>query len=165
MTAPTTEHRRSGPGIGRGHRGRTQHVPAASYPDHAAGSGPCELLRLGGRARLRVGGPGHARTDSHAALVTRLAQLGATPTASTPWSSPTPTPTTSAERAAFDITSDAEVVAHTSFRTIFDPLDDDTAELLDSRIPVVNPVGSIRHASRDLFGDSEIPDLPARHTP
>ncbi len=64
------------------------------------------------------------------------------------------------------IMNDAAVVAHRDFRTIFDPFDDDTAELFDAMAPRVDEDGfdPVRFGEY-LMTDVEIPELPARRAP
>lgn len=64
------------------------------------------------------------------------------------------------------IMNEATVVAHQNFRTIFDPFDDDTAELFDAMAPTVDEDGfdPVRFGEY-LMTDTEIPELPARRAP
>jgi glyoxylase-like metal-dependent hydrolase (beta-lactamase superfamily II) len=64
------------------------------------------------------------------------------------------------------IMNDAAVVAHRSFRTIFDPFDDDTAELFDALAPKVDDDGfDPARFGEYLMGDDEIPEIPGRLAP
>jgi glyoxylase-like metal-dependent hydrolase (beta-lactamase superfamily II) len=66
----------------------------------------------------------------------------------------------------FRLMNDAEVVAHRSFRTIFDPHDAETLELMDARAPRVDDDGFDPARFADyLMTDDQIPDLPGRVTP
>ncbi len=110
--------------------------------------------------------PGMPGPDSFHALENRLAQLGATPERVHTVVVTHSHPDHFGGAARLRLTSEADVVAHTSFSTLFDPRDDDTADLLDARAPVVDPDGfDPAKFAEYLFGDTEIPDLPARHSP
>ena len=64
------------------------------------------------------------------------------------------------------ILNDAEIIADRHFRTIFDPFDDDSAELFDSVAPKVDDSGfDPIDFAKYLTEDSEIPTMPARHAP
>lgn len=110
--------------------------------------------------------PGMPGPDSFHALENRLAQLGATPERVHTVVVTHSHPDHFGGAGRLRLTSEADVVAHTSFSTLFDPRDDDTADLLDARAPVVDPDGfDPAKFAEYLFGDTEIPDLPARHSP
>lgn len=60
----------------------------------------------------------------------------------------------------------AEIIAHRSFRTIFDPFDDDSIELLDASAPRINDDGFDPVLfGHYLLGSDDIPELPARRSP
>jgi len=64
------------------------------------------------------------------------------------------------------ILNGAEIVADRHFRTIFDPFDDDSAELIDTLAPKFDEDGfDIAEFGRYLISDGEIPTMPARHAP
>jgi len=64
------------------------------------------------------------------------------------------------------IMNDARVIAHRSFRTIFDPSDVDTLELLDAKAPIIDMDGfDPVNFSKYLLGEGDIPELPGRITP
>lgn len=64
------------------------------------------------------------------------------------------------------IVNDAEIIAERHFRTIFDPRDDDSVELLDTKAPKIDDNGfDPAEFGRYLLGDGEIPDMPARRAP
>lgn len=64
------------------------------------------------------------------------------------------------------LTNDAQIIAERHFKTIFDPRDDDSVELLDAKAPKVDDAGfDPADFANYLLGDGEIPDIPARVAP
>ena len=64
------------------------------------------------------------------------------------------------------IAHETDVVAHEHFHTIFDPADDDSVELLDTRAPITDPDGfDPARLAHYLLSDDDIPDIPGRTTP
>ncbi len=60
----------------------------------------------------------------------------------------------------------ARVIAHRAFRTLFDPFDDDSAELFDALAPKVDEGGfDPARFGEYLMGDEDIPELPGRRAP
>lgn len=64
------------------------------------------------------------------------------------------------------ILNGADIVADRHFRTIFDPFDDDSAQLIDTLAPKFDDDGfDITEFGKYLVSDGDIPTMPARHAP
>jgi len=110
--------------------------------------------------------PGLPGPDSYEALTKGLTQLDATPDDVHTVLVTHSHPDHFGGAGRLRIANGSEIVAHEHFRTIFDPKDDDSAELLDNRAPVTDPDGfDPGRFAEYLLSDDDIPDLPARKSP
>jgi glyoxylase-like metal-dependent hydrolase (beta-lactamase superfamily II) len=135
-------------------------------PINMPGLGHVNCYALEDERGFAVVDPGMPDPDTFTSLTSRLAQLGAKPENVHTVLVTHSHPDHFGGAGRLRVTVDAEVVAHREFRTIFDPWDQDTMELFDARVPVVEPDGfDPARFGEYLFGDDDLPELPARHTP
>jgi glyoxylase-like metal-dependent hydrolase (beta-lactamase superfamily II) len=141
-------------------------VLRAQLPINLPGLGHVNCYLLEDGDGFAVVDPGMPDPASYEALSHRLAQVGATPERIHTVLVTHSHPDHFGGAGRLRNVAGADIVAHQYFRTLFDPSDDDTMDLLDVRAPIVDPEGfDPADFARYLFGDEEIPDLPARRTP
>jgi glyoxylase-like metal-dependent hydrolase (beta-lactamase superfamily II) len=110
--------------------------------------------------------PGLPGPESYEALTNGLAQMDATPDDVHTVFVTHSHPDHFGGAGRLRIANGSEIVAHEHFRTLFDPRDDDSVELLDNAAPVTDPGGyDPGKFAEYLLSDEEIPDLPARKSP
>ena len=109
--------------------------------------------------------PGLPDPDSFVALQHRLSQLGATPANIHTVLVTHSHPDHFGGAGRLRLVAGAEVIAHEHFRSIFDPREDDAAELLDVRAPKIDMNGfDPADFATYLLGDDHIPEIPGRRT-
>ena len=141
-------------------------VYRAQLPIILPGLGHVNCYVFEDEAGFAVVDPGMPDPGSYQALTHRLAQLGATPERIHTVLVTHSHPDHFGGVGRLRIVATADIVAHERFRSVFDETDDDLQELLDERVPIVDPDGfDIAEFANYLLGDGDIPDIPARLTP